>query len=447
MHNRFFEFPFRRSFLVLLISFGCFFPTASAQLSLSLSELVAQALQENYQIQIYQNFTRAAENSNTIGNAGMLPTIDFLAEQRVSVRNSRQQFFNGDSQEAANARSSATSLSLDASWIVFDGLAMFARKDQFEYLSALSKADLRFFMEQTVADLATAYYLLKQQSQLLATYRESLEVSKARLLFEEKALEVGASTLLDVQQARVDRNTDSSLVLQQQVQLQVVAISINRLINRDLTAPIIPTDSIVLSSSFHLPSLMESALVNNAALDQRQFSELVALTQTQISKAALLPQVELYGNYAFNRQENQVGFLQSSRTLGPEAGVRVRFNLFSGYQDRIAAQNSIIALQTEKLSTKALSQEVEESIRVAYLRWQNWVTLLNLEQESITAASEALKIAQQQYELGTLTNVDFRLIQLNAFNAKSRFLEAQLEAKIREVELLRLSGRLLEELR
>jgi hypothetical protein len=47
--------------------------------------------------------------------------------------------------------------------------------------------------------------------------------------------------------------------------------------------------------------------------------------------------------------------------------------------------------------------------------------------------------------LGALTNVEFRVIQLNAVNAETRFLEAQLLAKAREIELLRLSGRLLEE--
>ncbi|MDP5170036.1 MAG: TolC family protein [Bacteroidia bacterium] len=435
----------RHSWMLLLLL--CAGPIlASAQDDLSLGQLVEMALQENYDIRIYRNIALAAETGNTKGNAGMLPTVDLLAEQRFSVRNTQQQFFSGETRGAPLAQSNATSATLDANWIVFDGMAMFARKDRLDQLAGLSRADTRFFMEQTIADLATAYYDLKQQTQLLATYRKSLDVSKARLAFEEKALEVGASTLLDVQQARVDRNTDSSLVLTQQALLQEISISINRLINRELSAAITPTDSIVLASSFDLSGLMDYARVSNAALSQRQFAELIAMSNLQMSKGALLPQVEVFGNIAFTRQQNQVGILQSNRSIGPEAGVRVRFNLFSGYQDRTAQQVSEINLETEKLSTSALSLEVEESIRIAYLRWQNRVTQLALERESIEAANEALSIAQRQYELGTLTNVDFRIIQLNVINAETRFLEAQLDAKIREVELLRLSGRLLEEL-
>ena len=87
---------------------------------------------------------------------------------------------------------------------------------------------------------------------------------------------------------------------------------------------------------------------------------------------------------------------------------------------------------------------MEQSLRVAYLRWQTSAQQARLERESVVAANEALAIARRQYELNALTNVEFRVIQLNAINAETRFLAAQYAAKVREVELLRVSGKLLE---
>jgi outer membrane protein TolC len=434
-------------FVLFLAVAGSWPGLALAQAELSLGDLVARALQENYQIRVFRNLEVTAANRNTIGNAGYLPTVALSGEQRASIRNSRQEFFTGDSQQANNARSNSSSVDLDVNWIVFDGLAMFARKDQFEQLATLSQADTRFFMEQTVADLAIAYYQLRQETALLDALRETLAVSQERVRFEEQAVEIGASTLLDLQLARVDRNTDSSLVVNQEAQVREVVLAINRLINRDLTAPLTPTDSIVLDPTLSLTSLLESARANNAALNQQQLTELITTTEADIQKGALFPEVSLFGNYGFNRQSNEVGFLQSSRTFGPAYGIRVRFNLFSGHQRRIAYENAQIDIATEQLRTQDLQLEIEQLVRVAHLRWAAARDQLAVERASIEAADAALEIARRQYELGTITNIDFRVIQLNSVNARTRFLEAQLAAKQREIDLLRLSGRLLQEIR
>lgn len=428
--------------LVFVLS-ASFSTSLKAQNELSLNELIERALQENYQIRIVRNGERTADNNNTRGNAGMLPEVNLTGQRRTSINNSQQQFFTGDSQQATNARSTSTSANLEVNWLVFDGLAMFARKEQLEQLQQLSKEDTRFFMEQTVADLATTYYQLQQENQLLAAYRESLAVSQARLDFTERSYEIGNANLLDVQLAKVDCNTDSSLIVNQLAQIQELTIAVNRLINRDLIAPIQTTDSIRLTPGLNLETLSTNARTNNASLNQQQLLELVALTEVDIRKGALFPEVELYGAYGFNRQANEVGFLQSNRSFGPEYGIRVRFNLFSGGREELQRQNSIIAVETEQLRTEDLIQEMDATLQVAYVRWQSRVLQTQLEEESLEAAREALFIARRQYELGALTNIDFRVIQLNVINANTRLLQAQFLAKSRELELLRLSGQLL----
>ena len=413
---------------------------AFAQLELGLEDLVARALEENYQIQVFRNGERVAANNNTIGNAGMLPTVTLTGELRSAINNSRQQFFTGDSQQATNARRNSSSLGVEANWVVFDGLAMFARRDRLDQLQTLSQADTRFFLEQTVADLATAYYQLRQETELLITLQNSLDVSQARVRFAERAAEIGTGTQLELQLARVDRNTDSSLVLNQRAQIGEVTLAVNRLINRELTAELVPVDSITLVDNLSLPVLLEQARTQNAALRQQQLAELIALTDAEIAKGTLYPELSLYGRYDYNRQANEIGFLESSRSFGPDYGIRVRFNLFSGYQQKIVRENTLIGIETEKLRTADLHQQIEQAVRVAYLRWETARLRVSLERESIRAAEEALAIARRQYELGAITDIEFRIIQLNVVQATARFLEARFAAKQREIELLRLSG-------
>ncbi len=429
-------------FVVVLVFFAAA-NVAFSQTEMSLQELVNTALEQNYNIQIFKNNQRQAQNSNTVGNAGMMPNVELTGEYRFSQSNTNQQFFNGEGQIANNAKSTSLSGNIGINWIVFDGLAMFARKDRLEQLELLSKEDLRFYLEQTTFDLAQTYYRLAQQKKLLESYRTSLNVSQTRYNFEQRSFDVGSSTGLDVQQALVDRNTDSSLVLNQKAQIRELEIELNRIINRDLMSAISPADTIILSGDFNLVNLMEESRTNNAALSQQQLMELAALNEAKIARGLLFPEVELFGNYSYNNQENEVGFLANSRQFGPNFGVRIRFNLYSGGQERIRAENLKIESESESLRTSDLQSDVEASVRVAYLRWQSRIEQVQLEKESVKAANQALKIASRQYEVGSLTNIDFRIIQLNAVNAQSRFLDAQLAAKNRELELQRLSGKLM----
>lgn len=411
--------------------------------SMSLSEMVSEALESNYDIQIYRNLERQSEYSNTIGNAGMLPVIDLTGEQSLSINNSEQQFFTGDSQQADAARSESTSAQAAVRWVVFDGLAMFARKDQLEQLTMLSKTEKRYYLEQTTADLARTYFQLKQEKKLLDAYRETLEVSKARLKLQEKSSEVGAGTALDLQRARVDLNTDSAMVLNQLAMISELQIQINQLMSRDLEKTIEPTEDFNLQESFDLLSILEKAKQENAQLSQQQIQEMIAKQDVKINRGMMYPELELFGNYQYGRQSNEVGFLQSSQSFGPNFGVRVRFNLFNGGQQRTALENAKITVENESIRANQIDQEIRAAVRIAYIRWQNAMTRVQLEKQSVDEAKLTLDIAQKQYEVGAINDVEFRTIQLNALNAEVRFQEAQFNAKTREIELHQLSGNLL----
>ena len=324
-------------FVVVLVFFAAA-NVAFSQTEMSLQELVNTALEQNYNIQIFKNNQRQAQNSNTVGNAGMMPNVELTGEYRFSQSNTNQQFFNGEGQIANNAKSTSLSGNIGINWIVFDGLAMFARKDRLEQLELLSKEDLRFYLEQTTFDLAQTYYRLAQQKKLLESYRTSLNVSQTRYNFEQRSFDVGSSTGLDVQQALVDRNTDSSLVLNQKAQIRELEIELNRIINRDLMSAISPADTIILSGDFNLVNLMEESRTNNAALSQQQLMELAALNEAKIARALLFPEVEMLGKYSYNNQENEVRYLSNSRHLGPKFGVVIRFNLYSVGKALIGAE-------------------------------------------------------------------------------------------------------------
>lgn len=430
--------------IALLLAWGTV--AHGQQNEMTLSQMINSALENNYNVQVFKNRQKQAANSNTIGNAGMLPRLDITGEKSISIENSEQQFFSGDGQQADAAKQESLNAAASLSWVVFDGLAMFARKDRLAQLEELGKTDTRYFLEQTAQDLSFAYYQLKLEQNLLDVYAKNLEVSKSRLHLQEESERIGAGSLLEVQRARVDRNTDSSMVLSQHSAIRELEIEINRIMNTELTNSVTTTTEFDLVENLDVVDLLELATSNNAELNQQQIEEIIAAKELKMNRGAMYPELELFGNYRFGKVSNEVGFLMSSQAFGPNFGVRVRFNLFNGNQKRIAVQNAKIETETRKLETEQTSQTIQAAVRVAYLRWQSENQQMDLEIESVQEARKTLTIADRQYELGAINDVDFRTIQLNALNAESRLMQAEYRAKVREIELYRLSGQLLEKI-
>ena len=84
-------------------------------------------------------------------------------------------------------------------------------------------------IEDFVADLSSEYYNLIRQKIRLRNLRSTLELSRERLRIVEERYYIGSMSRLDLQQAQVDFNADSSNVLNQLEQVHTSRIRLNRL--------------------------------------------------------------------------------------------------------------------------------------------------------------------------------------------------------------------------
>ena len=124
---------------------------------LSLEEALTIALEQNYGVRIARNATMIADNNaqgiKGLGAAGMLPNINLNGGWNESRDNVRQQFFNGNLQERAGARTDRANASVQLNWTLFDGLQMFAQQDRLHELQQQSDLALRQAIENTIAQV------------------------------------------------------------------------------------------------------------------------------------------------------------------------------------------------------------------------------------------------------------------------------------------------------
>jgi outer membrane protein TolC len=192
-----------------------------------------------------------------------------------------------------------------------------------------------------------------------------------------------------------------------------------------------------------LNSLLESAVSFNIDVLIARENIHQALQEVKVARSFMLPEVGVYAGYDFTKSTNDAGLLRSNQIHGPGVGVFVNFNLFNGLRNynnlkvrEIEQENSEISNQQSELTNRA-------AIAQSYQQYQLALNVMRLERNSQEQADENVNIALKRFELGNISAVEFRDIQLQAVEARSRLLGAQYAIRINEVVLRRLSGKLL----
>ena len=136
--------------------------SAQAQELLSLEDAVKIALENNYDIKIAENNSKIDATNNNLANAGMLPSLNANFTNNNSQLDTKQTQGDGTVRELDNAKNMNLSYGIGLDWTIFDGLSMFARKEQLNVLEQQGKAELQTAILTRISDVYTTYFDLVQ---------------------------------------------------------------------------------------------------------------------------------------------------------------------------------------------------------------------------------------------------------------------------------------------
>ncbi|MDR1860192.1 MAG: TolC family protein [Bacteroidales bacterium] len=408
----------------------------------ALNELINMVLEQNYGIRIARNEARQAANDNTLGNAGFLPSVDLQGTASKATNNTRQQMFSGDVREGDNAGSQTLSAYVEATWTVFDGLRMFVMRDKLGLLEQTGAVNARYYMEQTVADVATAYYQLCTELSLLNNMHKMLQVSRFRFKLEERKRNIDASSTLAYNLATIDYHSDSLSVIQQQQVIRGIRIELCRLARCEPETEFLPSDSLQISNISSKEELIDATVRASSTLQLAQLQELVAEKDIRLLKAARYPAIDLTGRYSFSKQNNDIGVTQENRTYGRTFGVTVRMNLYDGGNLNRNIKNQKITIENMQLDRKDATELLAATVTDRWYEYQSLLQQQALAEENIRLAERSQEIASAQLQIGAINGYDFRQTQLSVISAQNRLTSIIFNLKALEIELARHTGEL-----
>ena len=417
---------------------------AVAQNLMGIEQVIQNTLENNYGIKILENTREIAENDYSRGNAGFLPVVDLGSQKSFRSENVSQVFINGNENERDGAKSDNWNSALTANWIIFDGMRMFHAYERLGKQLEVTDLATKVAMENTVALALTAYYTIVIERERIKVLENSIQLSERRLEIANNKFELGKVSKVEYLTAQVDYNADKALMEQGNQLLYQAKVDLYQLMGLSFQEDFDVLESIDINQQLVIDKLLESANMKNPSLLQAQRQQNIAHLQMQETRAERLPILSLGGGYVFNSSNSEAGFLLSNRQNGYNYGLAASFNIFNGFNLNRRIQNTRILMESAEYQMADMRLSLESDIKRAFNRYRTSLSLIDIEQQNLEVARENESIAVERYQLGNSTSLELREAQVNAVQTESRLINAAFSTKLAEIELLRLSGSLIQ---
>jgi len=409
---------------------------------LTVEDAVRIALQNNYDIKIASNDLRIDAQNVSLANAGILPRLDAIVNDDNSIQNTSQTRADGTINTLDNARNQSLNYGVTLGWTVFDGFRMFARYDQLKELEKLGDAELKLVILTRVSDVMTVYYDLVQQHQQLSALDSTLIISEQRVTLARNRFTIGKASKLELLNAQVDLNTDTTDLLRQRESFANTKTQMNELLARDVLTPFDIVEEFKVDSSLTLPELTVLAENQNPQLLAQIINKRVAELQLKQVRANRYPQVNVNTGYNFAESKSGLGFTTETSARGLTYGFSATLNLFNGLLQKRNEKIAKLQIETAEIVISQQNQAINSQLATAYQTYFTNIQLIELEEKNQILAAQNLDITMEKYRIGTIPTLEFRTAQLNYVNAKVRYSNAQYLAKLSEISLKELAGNL-----
>lgn len=418
---------------------------SDAQVVYSLTDCISTGLERNFSILVARNSETISANNYTLGNAGYLPTLDISGRYGGTLNNSTQNLTDGSQTTTKGIYNTSANAGATLGWTIFNGFNVQTSYKKLNELKELGALNTQLSAEYLISDIVIGYNNYIQQIEMLNNLQYAVDLSKERLRIDEERYLLGSNSKPQVLQSKVYLNADSSRLSKQSEVVRAAQIRMNELMAMDdLGSMFISRDTIIeVNTQLIYEKLLEETLAGNTSLIIAARNKIVSEYDYKLIVSRSYPYLNLSTGYSYVIGTYSSGSNKSQITNGMSYGLTFGVNLFDGNNQRRSITNSSLEVKNKELKYRELEQGIKADLITIYSGYSNNLRLITMEEQNLKTAEENLDIALERYRLGNLSGLELREVQKSLLDAKERLLVIQSQAKIAEISLQLISGKIM----
>ena len=302
----------------------------------------------------------------------------------------------------------------------------------------ISRYALQDTEQETTLRIKRAYFNALKSQERCALAKEATASTEQRLTQVRRRLEVGSGNRADVLRWEVQLAQDQGNVVEAENGLAIRKAALNEVMGvaleeahelvpvsmDDVEDPVLADDPASPSVAAH-----PSVRTMQASVELRQ-------ANVWMARSGFQPKV----NMAYNRSWEQDDTIQLDGDKTWSVSIQVNLPIFNSFGDYSGVRKA----KAEKRKTEMTAKGVEKGILLqatsASLNLTAAKTRIKIARKGVEQAEENLRIVQNMYDVGTLSNMDLIDTQLARNGARANLINAVYDYYIAEAELERALG-------
>ncbi len=355
----------------------------------------------------------------------------------------QQQTYNGQA-----SRTPSSSVSLSATWPLWRAseralvAAQSATTQQLAWREKLNQ-------QQVAISVSTAYLDGVEATHLRQLTQAQLLVLQEQLRINEKRMEGGTGTVLDVLETRTRVEQTQSALQALNTRIHNQSLLIERfsglVVNwpaglQTINMPNWVPPVVVPSKADALQSLAAQNPQTQEAQAQKRAAQ---ATQRARQLEQWMPSIDMVGQTSNSKQVARFdGLSETQKVATRSVGVELSWPVFtSGLQQERVKEARALLSQTQAQLDDAQSQAQTE-LRSAYESLEQAQRVISLEQQVVQTAQSGFEAVRKAFTAGIRNNVDVLNAQTQVYEAQQRVVSATVNALLTQVNILALMGKL-----
>ena len=405
---------------------------------LTVDEAVSIAMKNNYDILVAGNNADISRINNTLGNAGMLPSVSLNGTDNYSLSNVNQELVNGTTIERTNGYSNSFNAAVALNWTLFDGTKMFVTKNKLSQIEKLGDIQFRDMVQQSMYNVIVAYYDVVSQKQQLQSIDEVMAYNVERVKILQKSFDAGLGRKTDLLQAKIDLNVNKELEINQKTVIKNSKHTMNELLSRDPQTPFEVGDSIPLNYTPDAKDLLQKLYTNNTGVLSSGKQVDIARLNLGEYKTLYLPRLNFNAAYNFLQSNSNASQLLSNRSYGPQVGGSLIVPIYQAGNVSRQVKSARILAESVQIGLESIKLQVNTELQRALTEFEDQQQLLKFEKENYALAKENLNISLERLRLGQTTALEVRQASESFGNCLGRLVAFQYNLKVAETRLKQL---------
>ncbi len=406
----------------------------------SLTDVKGIALKQNPSLQAAMQRVEAAAAAVELARSAYYPRLDLVAgATRIQE--------SADRGMPSGAPFTMFSGGAEVSWVVFDG---FRRK--FSVISAQygHEAGLESYRDGQrllLQAVSMTFYNALLAQEAMAIAREDADFNQLLLEDSRKRFDAGVAGRSEVLNFEVRRGQAESQFVEAQKGWQIACIALGELLSmpgEDLGqyTELLPAPAPAADAEPQMGVELTYAMVNRPDIRRASRQIEAAKARIEIARSGNLPQVSVFGNYGWERQNSFS--LNHKSDQNASVGVVARWNLYAGGADRQSIRISEFETLAEAKVKEALQLQIEAELRQGFAALKASHRQMELQDNINKLASQIRDLVRQEYLAGTATITRLNEAQTDLIKSALALSQARIRLQLNLEDISASSGHILD---